>query len=171
MSTSNIQQSIERVITFLTDHPDRCRYTDKAATAVVEEGLRCRADGPDGAQLITDMPKGIGGGYAAPSPGWILRAALANCAVTVITMRAAQLGVTLSTLEVTVDSDSDDRGLLGMDETVPAGPLRFRTKVKIGAEGISAEVLHDIVAYAEAHSPIGDVITRAVPAETHIEIV
>ena len=52
-------------------------------------------------------------------------------------MRAAQLGVTLSTLEVTVDSESDDRGLLGMDDTISAGPLNVRARVRIGASGVN----------------------------------
>lgn len=45
MSTTRIQQSIEQAIQYLSEHPDECRYIDKAATAVVEEGLRCRAEG------------------------------------------------------------------------------------------------------------------------------
>lgn len=68
MSETHIQQTIEGVIKYLSEHPDKCRYTDKAATAIVEEGLLCRAEGPNGAVLITDMPKGIGGGGSAPSP-------------------------------------------------------------------------------------------------------
>lgn len=171
MSTTYIQQSIENVIQYLIEHPDECRYTDKAATTVVEEGLRCRAAGPDGATLISDMPKAIGGGGSAPSPGWLLRAALANCDATVMAMRAAQLGVTLTTLEVTVDSESDDRGLLGMDEAIPAGPLSVRTRIRIGADGVEAERLREIVQWAEAHSPVGDAINRAVPMQVEVEVV
>ena len=37
MSVTHIQQSIEGVIKYLSEHPDECRYTDKAATAVVKE--------------------------------------------------------------------------------------------------------------------------------------
>jgi len=44
VSENHIQQSIEGVIKYLSEHPGECRYTDKAATAVVEEGLRCRAE-------------------------------------------------------------------------------------------------------------------------------
>jgi uncharacterized OsmC-like protein len=109
---SQRQQSIYELTTFLSEHPDKCRHPDKAASAVVEEGLRCRAEGPSGATLISDMPKSIGGGGATPTPGWFFRAALATCDTTVIAMRAAQLGVTLTTLAVTVESESDDRGLL-----------------------------------------------------------
>ena len=171
MSKTHIQQSIENVIKYLAEHPDECRYTDKAATAVVEEGLRCRAEGPDGAMLISDMPKAIGGGGSAPSSGWLLRAALANCDATVIAMRAAQLGITFSTLEVTVDSESDDRGLLGMDEAIPAGPLSIRTRIRIGADGVEPERLREIVQWAETHSPVGDAVNRAVPMKVEVEIV
>lgn len=170
MSTIHIQQSIAGVIKYLSEHPNECRYTDKAATAVVEEGLRCRAEGPNGATLISDMPQAIGGGGAAPSPGWLLRAALANCDATVIAMRAAQLGVALTTLQVVVDSVSDDRGLLGMDDAIPAGPLSMRVRVRIGANGVASERLHEIVEWAEAHSPVGDATRRAIPSTTEIEI-
>lgn len=170
MSATHIQQCIQGVIQYLSEHPDECRFTDKAATAVVEKGLRCRAEGPDGAMLISDMPKAIGGGGSAPSPGWLLRAALANCDATVIAMRAAQLGVTLTTLQVTVDSESDDRGLLGMDDAISAGPLTVRTRVRIGANDAPPEQLRQIVEWAEAHSPVADAIRRAVPARAEVDI-
>ena len=170
MSVTHIQQSIENVTHYLAEHPLECRSPDSAATAVVEEGLRCRAEGPHGALLISDMPKALGGGGAAPSPGWLSRAALANCDATVIAMRAAQVGVTLTTLEVTVESESDDRGLLGMDDAVPAGPLSVRTCIRIGADGVEPERLREIVHWAEAHSPVGDALKRAVPSKTEVEI-
>ncbi len=113
MPIVQIRQSIEGVIKLYSEHPEKALSTDKAAVAVIQEGLRCKAEGPNGAVLVSDMPKGVGGGGAAPTPGWFLRAALANCDATVIAMRAAQLGVVLTRLEVTVDSDSDNRGLLG----------------------------------------------------------
>ena len=118
----------------------------------------------------TDMPKGIGGGDVAPPPGWFFRAALATCHATLIAMRAAQLGVALTTLSVTVDSESDDRGLLGMDDTIAAGPLSVRTRIRIGAEGIVPERLQEIVNGAQAHCPVADAIQRAVPSKTEVEI-
>ncbi len=57
MSVTHIQQSIENLTNYLSEHPDKCCHTDKAATAVLEEGLRCRAEGPNGATLVSDMPK------------------------------------------------------------------------------------------------------------------
>ena len=171
MSTTHIQQSIERTIKYLSEHPDECRSPDKAATAVVEEGLRCRAEGPNGMTLVSDMSKALGGGGSAPPPGWLLRAALANCDATVIAMRAAQLGVVLTTLEVTVDSESDSRGLLGMDDTTPAGALNMRTRIRIGAKDVTPERLREIVEWAKVHSPVDDVVRRAVPSQVEVEIV
>ena len=170
MSLNNIRKSIESVIGYLEANPEKAHYEDKEATAVVEKGLRCRAEGPDGSTLVSDMPKAIGGGGSAPTPGWLLRAAVANCDATVIAMRAAQEGINLTTLKVTVESESDDRGLLGMDEAIPAGPLHMRTKITIGAEGVPAERLHNIIKWAEIHSPVADAVSRAVPSKLEVEI-
>jgi uncharacterized OsmC-like protein len=170
MSIAHIQQSLENVTKYLSEHPEECRSPDRAATAVIEEGLRCRAEGPDGATLVSDMSRALGGGASAPSPGWLFRAALATCDATVIAMRAAQLGVPLTTLMVTVESESDDRGLLGMDHSIPAGPFSIRTRVRIGATGVASERLREIVTWAEAHSPVGDAIRRAVPSSLEVEI-
>ncbi len=171
MSTHEIQAAIKKVVGFLEKYPEKARYTDSAATAIVEQGLRCRVDGPKGAYVVSDMPEAIGGGATAPTPGWLLRAALANCDATVIALRAAQEGITLTTLEVTVDSESDDRGLLGLDEEIPAGPYHVRTRIRIGAEGVSEEQLRSIIEWAEIHSPVADAISRAVPSAIDVEIV
>jgi uncharacterized OsmC-like protein len=170
MTIAQIHQSIEDVIKLYSEHPEKALSTDKAAVAVIQGGLRCKAEGPNGAVAITDMPKGIGGGGAAPTPGWFLRAALASCDATVIAMRAAQLGVVLTRLEVTVDSHSDDRGLLGVGDAVPPGPLSMRVHVLIAADGVSPEQLREMVEWAESHSPVGDAVRRGIPSSTEIDI-
>jgi hypothetical protein len=86
-------------------------------------------------------------------------------------MRAAHLGITLQTLEVTVTSESDLRGLLGTDETVSAGLFGLRTHVKIGAVGANPEQLRQIVSWAEAHSPVGCTVRDAPPSTAEIELV
>jgi hypothetical protein len=47
-SNDKIRESITGAIAYLVDHPDEARYRDTAATAVIEEGLRCRVEGPAG---------------------------------------------------------------------------------------------------------------------------
>ena len=172
MSTQDhIQEKLQGVIEYYTQNPHKALSQDKEAVAVVEEGLRARATGPDGQTLVCDMPRGLGGGATAPSPGWMLRAALANCEAVMIVLRAAQLGVALRELAVRVDSLSDDRGMLGMDDSRPAGPLNMKVSVRIGGEGATAESLLGIVEWAEKHSPVGDPLQRNTPVEYAVEVV
>jgi uncharacterized OsmC-like protein len=169
MSGDHIRQSIENAKQYLSEHPDEARYTDRPATAVIEDGLRCRVETPEGTVVVTDMPAGMGGGGSAPSPGWVARAAQASCDATLIAMRAAELGVPLQRLQVTVDSESDDRGLLGMDEAVPAGPLNSRIRVRIAADGVEPARLRELVEWADRHSPVSDAVRRAVPTTVEVE--
>ena len=166
--TDRIRESIENARTYLSEHPTEARYTDQPATAVIERGLRCRVEGADDALVVTDMPTGVGGEASAATPGWVARAAQASCDATLIAMRAAELGITLQRLEVTVDSESDDRGLLGMDETTPAGPLSSRIRVRIAAEGVDPEQLRELVEWADRHSPVSDGVRRAVPTTVEV---
>ena len=172
MSIQNeIRESVHGVIGYYTQNPDKALSQDKEAVAIIEEGLRARATGPDGQTLICDMPKGLGGGATAPSPGWTVRAALANCEAIMIALRAAQLGVHLDTLEVRVDSLSDDRGMLGMDDSKPAGPMNMKVSIRIGTDGVPAEKLYEIIKWAEYHSPVGEPLNRVMPVEYAVEVV
>jgi uncharacterized OsmC-like protein len=169
MSSEQIRSSIEAATAYLTEHPDEASYTDSPATASVVEGLLVRVDGPSGETLTTDMPRSVGGGGAGLSPGWIFRAALAGCEATLIAMRAAAEGVELGRLDVTVDSESDDRGILGIDEAVPAGPLSIRVRVRIDAANTPADQLRAIAEWGLRHCPIDDAARREVPLNVEIE--
>jgi uncharacterized OsmC-like protein len=155
-------------VSYLGEHPEEGRYTDSTATAVLEGPLRVRIEGPDGYSTVTDMPSSVGGGDSAPSPGWVFRAALASCEATLIAMRAAQAGVDLSRLEVRVDSESDDRGILGMSDDVPAGPLTVRVRVSLTATRPSDEI-RSLVEDATARCPVHDAVVRAVPIAVEVE--
>lgn len=169
MGTQEIHSAIEAAVGYLTEHPDEARYTDSQAVATIEGGLRCRVTGPDGASVVTDMPPSVGGGGSAPSAGWLFRASMASCIATVIAMRAANQGVELSGLEVTVDSESDDHGILGMDEDVPAGPLSVRVGVRISSPEVEPERLRAIAEWGADHCPVCDATRRAVPMTREIE--
>lgn len=171
MSMQQIQEAVQSVTKYYIDNPDRAIAEDKPATATVVDGLHCRATDGSGFELFSDMPKGIGGGATAPTPGWLLRAALATCDATMIAMRAAELGITLTTLEVTVGSRSDNRGLLQIDDLIPAGPLNVSVQIKLGADGVPDEKLQELVSWTEQHSPVGDAISLATPLEVSVEVV
>lgn len=170
MSVEHIQNSVNDVIAYLTENPQDAKSTSPPVTAVMVEGLICRATGPNGQSIVTDMPKAVGGGGTAPSPGWLARAAIASCDATRIALRAAELGVTLDTLEVIMDSVDDDRGLFGIDKSVRAGSLSIRTRVSIGAAGIDEHVLREIVEYAVTHSPVADGCRGATPSTLEITV-
>lgn len=166
---NEIADAMGKAIAYLKDHRDEARYTDSAATAILDAGLRFTVRDGNGTSLTTDMPGGVGGSDSAPSPGWMMRAAHAACEATLIAMRAAQQGVGLRSLEVTVDSESDDYGILGIEPSVPAGPLSVRVSVKVNADGASAEQLRAVVEWAHAHCPVGDAIRRAVPMTLEVD--
>jgi uncharacterized OsmC-like protein len=168
---TTIGEAIERTRTALASAHNAGPAADKPASAVVERGLRCRVEGPDGWRVITDMPPPVGGEASAPTAGWVLRAAWAACDATAIAMRAAELGVELTTLEVTAESESDFRGLLGVGDDVAPGPARARIRVRIGAANADPEQLREIVSWADRHSPVGDALRRSIPAAVEVETV
>jgi uncharacterized OsmC-like protein len=163
-----IRESIVDARIALGSKADAGPAPDRPAVAVIEDGLRCRADGGDGWAVVTDMPGAVGGGGAAPTPGWLIRAALASCAATTIAMRAAELDITLARLEVTAESETDMRGLLGVGDGVDPGPASARLRVRLAASGADEHRLQELVEWADSHSPVGDCVRRAVPVELEI---
>lgn len=169
MSNSRIAEAISSAKAYLAAHPDEARYRDSVASAVVEDGLRVRVTGADGSSLVTDMVAGVGGTGSAPSPGWLFRAAYASCAATLIAMRAAEQGVVLSSLEVEVDGESDDRGILGIAEDVPAGPV----SMKVAVRAVSAHdegTVREVIAWGLEHCPVDDAVRRPVPVELDVHV-
>ncbi len=173
-SALHIKESVENVIEHYTNNPDQARDAGPPVTAIMEEGLRCRVEAPDGTSLVTDMPEGIGGGGAVPSPGRLFRAALVSCDATLLALRAAQIGLTLSRIEVTAEGDPDDCGVLGflgIDESIPPGEHGIRLNFRLTAEDATPEELRELVAWVEAHSPVGDSVRRAIPLKSVVDVV
>lgn len=170
MSDSDIGAAVTGARAWVLANRADARYRDNAATATVDGGLKMRVAAADGTTIMTDMSTGIGGGGTAPSPGWLLRAADAACIATVITMRAAEQGVRLDGLEVVVDSESDDAGILGADDAVPAGPLSMRVAVSAAGSSAPAAVVREIVQWGIDHCPVCDAVKRAVPIEVEIAV-
>ena len=166
--TDGIRTAIEGASAYLTEHPDEARYTDSLATARVSSGLAVRVEGPNGEVLETDMPAAVGGAGSTASPGWYLRASVAACVASLATMRAAQIGLEGFGCEVDVDSESDDRGILGLDASVPGGPLSMRIRLRLRASGVGLERLEELAVWAVEHCPVSDAVRRAVPV--HIEV-
>jgi uncharacterized OsmC-like protein len=170
MSLPNVRHAIENLSAAISADPMKARAKNIPATARLTEGLRCELSGPYNERLVTDMAPAMGGTASGPNPGWLLRGAIASCTATVIAMRAARLGVALSNLEVTVETDSDLRGILGLDEKVSAGHGPVRMKVTIGAPTASPEVLREIVAWADRHSPVACTMRQAPDCSLEVQV-
>jgi uncharacterized OsmC-like protein len=162
----HIAEAVKGAQEYLRHHPEEARYPDSNATAVMGDGLLCTVTGPNGASMQTDMPASVGGSALAAPPGWYMRAAAASCVATLMAMRAATLGKTLPGLSVTVGSESDDRGILAVDETIPSGP--FSVSVTITAQGVAEADLREIADWAVRHCPVTDAISRAVPLQLEV---
>jgi len=166
-----IRTALEGARSYVSSHPDEARYTDTVARAVADSGLRVQVTGPDGEELTTDFPTSVGGSGSAPSPGWFLRAAEASCVAALVVMRAASVGLTAIRVEVTVDSISDDRGILGLDDAITAGPASMRVAIRVsGVDGdADNDKLEAICRWAVDHCPVVDAVRRATSVTVEIE--
>ena len=168
--SAHIAESIRSAREYLSEHPERAKSTDSEARAQLVEGLRVRVDGPNGWTLDTDMASAVGGAGSAPSPGWLLRAAVASCDAVLVAMLAAEEGIELQALEARVTSESDDRGLVGDgDGSIPAGPLCVALQLAIRADGHQKQELQALVERALRRSPVSDALKRQVPVDVSIE--
>ena len=114
------------------------------------------------------MATSLGGGGSAPSPGWLLRAALASCDATIVAMEAARAGIELTELTVTVVSESDNRGVLGVGDAGPPGPLSVQVRIELAASNATDAQLRELVHRAESRSAVADAIARRVTVTTEV---
>jgi uncharacterized OsmC-like protein len=170
MSDDTIKAAVAGAVAYLSANPAEARYRDSRARAVLRGGLIVDVSGPGGEEVRTDMAASVGGTGSAPSPGWLFRAAAASCVATLVAMRAATLDVALEELEVTVDSESDDRGILGMDASTPAGPLSVRIAVSVRATGGDIGRVRELVAWGVDHCPVIDAVRRSVVTEVTVDV-
>ena len=166
----NVSEAIEKLRSSITADPSKARAKNAPATARLVNGLQCELKGPYGERVLTDMPPALGGAASGPNPGWLMRGAIASCTATVIAMRAAHDGIELDELEVTVETDSDLRGILGIDEKVSAGHQAIRMNVKIGSPSAAPEALRALVEWAEAHSPVGCTIKDSPACKLEVQV-
>jgi hypothetical protein len=84
-------------------------------------------------------------------------------------MEAARDGIELTDLEVSVESESDFRGVLGVDPTLNPG-LSMHGTIRIAAPNATDEQLSTILERAEPRSPVRDALAREMTMSTEISI-
>lgn len=160
MSSDTLLDAQQRLERLVRQRPAVARIRDVPATALWEGGGRTCVLHPDG-------------NGAQVSPGWLLRAALASCAVTRIAMLAAERGMQPERLEADVTSETDLHGLLGLcradGQRVPPGPLAIHLRLRIRVPNVEDRAVRDLVEQAMGVSPVLGAMTEAVVVRLDID--
>jgi uncharacterized OsmC-like protein len=170
MSNLRAREALERARRLFLERPTAARKANPAATSVWQEGLRFVTTGPAGETALTDMPQPMGGDGAGANPGWLLRAALASCTGTALAMQAARLGIELKSVEVSVASESDARGLVGIDG-VSTSLSNMRMTIKLAADNVPESDLRELAARAATQSPVAGTLRDSPPMVLEVSIV
>ena len=129
----NIQKEIknkfERNTKALALRPSLVRGTGISITRVVN-GLRFEIKEGDW-KFKSDMPEQLGGTGKSPSPGALGRAALGSCLATGYMMWASKLDIPIDDLEIKIEADYDDGGLLASSNSFPGcSEVRYAGKIQ-----------------------------------------
>ena len=111
-----------------------------------------------------DHPNVLVGEDRGPTPVEFLLHGLASCITAGIGNIAAARGVTLTSVESTVEGDIDLRGILGLSDQVRNGYERIRITFDIAGDA-PPEKLRQIVEQARARSAVFDVLSNGVPID------
>ena len=160
--------------------PIRQRYLDDPDNAVevlsVHGGASDLADplhvvvSPDSMPdvlFLSGAHAAVGGDGDVPCSGDLLLAALAACQETTLRMVAANMGIDLEELEVSVEADWDPRGTLAMGRDFPVGITAIRAHTRVVVRGDEREerarrLLHS----AERYCVILQTLQAGVPVES-----
>ena len=100
----------------------------------------------------------------AANPVEYALAALGSCQAITYRVWAAQLGVKLDKVEISVDGDIDLRGFFGIDDRIRAGFNAVRINVSL-SEPEDAARYQELAAVVDAHCPVLDLFRNPVPVE------
>ena len=136
-------------------------HSTTVSVTTVVDGLRSRTE--EGSWCLeTDLPRGLGGTDAAPTPSVLARAALGSCMAMGYVLRAARQGVELTSVSVSVETDSELAGMLICGAEAPAGFREIRCHVEVESAA-DHDGVRKILDEADELSPILDLVGRANP--------
>ncbi|WP_137120843.1 OsmC family protein [Segeticoccus rhizosphaerae] len=112
-----------------------------------------------------DEPSTLGGTDLGANPVEHLLAALGSCQVITFQVWAAQLGITVDDVDVTLTGELDLRGFLGLDDEVRPGFSSVDVSVQLtGPE--SPERYQELIDAVEKHCPVLDSLAGTVPVRS-----
>ena len=116
-----------------------------------------------GFDFTVDEPVALGGTDKGPNPVELVLAALGTCQEIVFATYARLLDIPLDEVHVTVSGELDLRGFLGAADVAP-GYSGISYEVEISSPA-SAERIAALVDTVNAHCPVLDILSRAIPVE------
>ena len=159
-SAKDIKTAIDRAARVIKQKPSAGQVTKKA-TARMVDGLKTEVREGE-FKLISDMPEALGGSNAGPNAGALARMSLGACLVVGYAMWLSREEVPFEDIDVEVEGDLDQAGMLGVNDEVSPGHDSLRVKVNVTSQAPQAEVKR-VIELADRHSPILHLVTKPVP--------
>lgn len=113
-------------------------------------------------EFTNGEPPVLLGGNEGANPVEFLLHALAGCVTTTFVLHAMARGIAIRELSTELKGNIDLQGLLGLDDTVPAGYEQIDIRMHVEAD-CTDEELDDLLRYAQQHSPVCNTVCRPVP--------
>jgi uncharacterized OsmC-like protein len=102
------------------------------------------------------------GANEGANPVEFLLHALAGCVTTTTVLHAAARGIKIESISTRMRGKIDLHGLLGLDESVPAGYESIQIEMDIQAD-CSDKELDELLGFVQSHSPVCNSVCRPVP--------
>ncbi len=161
-----LKTTFERNRELLTIKPTKGQYTTTTKVRLYN-GTTCEIEHKHWT-FKADVGKTEGGNDKGPGPGILERAALGSCLAIGYSKWAAHLDVPIDKLEVDVIGDVDSRGAYGIDDVTPGyKSLIYKVMIESPAK---EKAIHEVIEKADAHSPVLNSFTRAIPVDRQVVI-
>lgn len=151
----------------LVEHPERGELTFQVAGA--SAGAVGSVFAASGHRIVVDEPAALAGDGLAANPVEYALTALLSCQVVTYRVWAANLGITVDTIEASAEGDLDARGFLGIDDSVRPGFTGVRVSVRVSGPE-TAERYRELQEAVEAHCPVQDLFANPTPITTELLI-
>ena len=119
-------------------------------------------------QYDADHPAVLVGRDKGPTPVEFLLHALGSCLTAGIANVAAARGVTLTSVESTIEGDINLLGILGLSDQVRNGYQRIRVNFKIAGDALPRSSARSST-QSRSRSAVFDVLTNGVPVEVSVQ--
>ncbi len=118
-------------------------------------------------EFTIDEPPALAGTNLAASPVEHLLASLGSCNAITYQLWAAKLGITVDTIEITLEGDLDVQGFFGLNPDVRAGFQSIDMAVKLTGPETDERYAH-LTKLVNEHCPVFDNLTVGVPVRTTV---